>query len=68
MIFCVTTKWLLGHEASASSGDLLKHYNAYAFIKGIMLLPIYIPGTAFYKCMKVINKFVVHKNTASSMY
>ncbi|KAK3121408.1 hypothetical protein QOZ80_8BG0652560 [Eleusine coracana subsp. coracana] len=50
MIFSVTTKWLLGHEVSASTEDLLKHYDA--FFKGVTAFPINIPGTTFYKCLK----------------
>ncbi|OEL31091.1 Cytochrome P450 87A3, partial [Dichanthelium oligosanthes] len=49
MIFSVTAKWLIGYEASRSSGDLWKHYDT----RGVVTFPLAIPGTAFYRCLQV---------------
>jgi hypothetical protein len=51
MIFGIAAKWMIGHEASVLSGDLWKNFDA--FNQGLLSFPLYIPGTAFYKCMQV---------------
>ncbi|TVU15076.1 hypothetical protein EJB05_38578, partial [Eragrostis curvula] len=50
MIFSVTAKWLISYEASASSGELWRNYDA--FTRGLLAFPLNIPGTAFYGCMQ----------------
>ncbi|KAL6839367.1 hypothetical protein ACP4OV_030637 [Aristida adscensionis] len=50
MIFGVTAKWLIGYEASASTVELWKHYDA--FTRGLVAFPLSIPGTALYKCLQ----------------
>ncbi|KAL5219651.1 hypothetical protein ABZP36_020335 [Zizania latifolia] len=50
MIFSVTAKKLIGYDSSTSNEEMWKQYNA--FFHGLVALPLYIPGTAFYKCMQ----------------
>ncbi|CAN6309970.1 unnamed protein product [Urochloa humidicola] len=50
MIFGVTAKKLMGHDDAASGGSLWKCFNAWT--KGLLSFPLYVPGTAFYKCMQ----------------
>lgn len=61
MIFSVTAKKLISYDSSNSDGKLWKHFDA--FLQGLLAFPLYIPGTAFYKCMQVIliYIFVFHK-------
>jgi len=53
MIFGIAAKWMIGHEASVLSGDLWKNFDA--FNQGLLSFPLYIPGTAFYRCMQGRN-------------
>ncbi|KAL5218975.1 hypothetical protein ABZP36_019659 [Zizania latifolia] len=50
MIFSVTAKKLISYDSSTSNEEMWKHYDA--FIRGLVAFPLYIPGTAFYKCMQ----------------
>ncbi|KAL5217236.1 hypothetical protein ABZP36_019484 [Zizania latifolia] len=50
MIFSVTAKKLISYDSSTSNEEMRKHYDA--FIRGLVAFPLYIPGTAFYKCMQ----------------
>ncbi|KAG8061746.1 hypothetical protein GUJ93_ZPchr0003g17952 [Zizania palustris] len=50
MIFSVTAKKLISYDSSTSNEEMWKQYDA--FISGLLALPLYIPGTAFYKCMQ----------------
>ncbi|XP_047078280.1 cytochrome P450 87A3-like [Lolium rigidum] len=51
MIFSVTAKRLISYdESSSSEGKLWMQFNA--FLQGLLAFPLYIPGTAFYKCMQ----------------
>jgi cytochrome P450 family 26 subfamily A len=51
MIFSVTAKRLISYDSSSSDGRLWKQFDA--FLGGLVAFPVYIPGTAFYKCMQV---------------
>jgi len=51
MIFGIAAKWMIGYVASVLSGDLWKNFDA--FNQGLLSFPLYIPGTAFYRCMQV---------------
>jgi hypothetical protein len=51
MIFDLTAKKLIGYEPSKSSENLRK--NLVAFIRGLISLPVEIPGTAYHECMQV---------------
>uniref|UniRef100_J3LRB2 Cytochrome P450 n=1 Tax=Oryza brachyantha TaxID=4533 RepID=J3LRB2_ORYBR len=50
MIFSVTAKKLISYDSPASDGKMWKQYDA--FVRGLVAFPLYIPGTAFYKCMQ----------------
>lgn len=50
MIFSVTAKRLISYDSSNSDGKLWKQFDA--FLRGLLAFPLYIPGTAFYKCMQ----------------
>ncbi|KAI5014214.1 hypothetical protein ZWY2020_055604 [Hordeum vulgare] len=50
MIFGITAKRLISYDPSSSDGKLWKEFDA--FLQGLLAFPLYIPGTAFYKCMQ----------------
>ncbi|KAI5014218.1 hypothetical protein ZWY2020_055608 [Hordeum vulgare] len=50
MIFGITAKRLISYDSSSSDGKLWKEFDA--FLQGLLAFPLYIPGTAFYKCMQ----------------
>ncbi|VAH49531.1 hypothetical protein VPH35_030197 [Triticum aestivum] len=50
MIFSITAKRLISYDSSSSDGKLWKQFDA--FLQGLLAFPLYIPGTAFYKCMQ----------------
>uniref|UniRef100_A0ACD5TPQ2 Uncharacterized protein n=1 Tax=Avena sativa TaxID=4498 RepID=A0ACD5TPQ2_AVESA len=50
MVFSITAKRLISYDSSTSQDNLLDHFAA--FSHGLISFPIYIPGTAFYKCMQ----------------
>ncbi|KAF7086671.1 hypothetical protein CFC21_089947 [Triticum aestivum] len=50
MIFSITSKRLISYDSSNSDGNLWKQYDA--LFQGMLAFPLYIPGTAFYKCMQ----------------
>lgn len=56
MIFSVTAKRLISYDSSNSDGKLWKQFDA--FLRGLLAFPLYIPGTAFYKCMQVIKNCI----------
>lgn len=50
-------KQLFSYDPTQSSEKLGDLY--FAFVHGLMSIPLNIPGTAHYKCMKVkVNQFV----------
>lgn len=51
MIFNLTAKKLISHDAENSSENLRENF--VAFIKGLISFPLNIPGTAFHKCLQV---------------
>ncbi|KQJ86358.1 hypothetical protein BRADI_4g04931v3 [Brachypodium distachyon] len=70
MIFSVTAKKLISYDSSNSDGKLWKHFDA--FLQGLLAFPLYIPGTAFYKCMqgrkevmKILNKLLDERKKAA---
>uniref|UniRef100_A0ACD5YPJ3 Uncharacterized protein n=1 Tax=Avena sativa TaxID=4498 RepID=A0ACD5YPJ3_AVESA len=51
MIFSVTAKRLINYDESSSpEGKLWMQFDA--FLQGLLAFPLYIPGSAFYKCMQ----------------
>ncbi|KMT12144.1 hypothetical protein BVRB_5g100960 [Beta vulgaris subsp. vulgaris] len=50
MIFNLTAKKLISHDAENSSENLRENF--VAFIKGLISFPLNIPGTAFHKCLQ----------------
>ncbi|KAL2902380.1 Cytochrome P450 87A3 [Bienertia sinuspersici] len=50
MIFNLTAKKLISHEAENSSENLRENF--VAFIKGLISFPLNIPGTAYHKCLQ----------------
>lgn len=50
MIFSVTAKMLIGHDDAASGGSLWKCFEACT--RGLLAFPLFVPGTAFYKCIQ----------------
>ncbi|EMS54525.1 Cytochrome P450 87A3 [Triticum urartu] len=50
MIFSITAKRLISYDSSRSDGKLWKQFDA--FLQGLLAFPLYVPGTAFYKCMQ----------------
>ncbi|XP_037482312.1 cytochrome P450 87A3-like [Triticum dicoccoides] len=50
MIFSITAKRLISYDSSSSDGKLWKQFDA--FLQGLLAFPLYIPGTAFYRCMQ----------------
>ncbi|KAE8809037.1 Cytochrome P450 87A3 [Hordeum vulgare] len=70
MIFSVTSKRLISYDSSSSDGKLWKQFDA--FTRGLIAFPIYVPGTAFYKCMqgrknvmKILTKMLDERKRAS---
>ncbi|XBI57104.1 hypothetical protein VPH35_038576 [Triticum aestivum] len=56
MIFSITAKRLISYDSSSSDGKLWKQFDA--FLQGLLAFPLYIPGTAFYKCMQNVMKIL----------
>ncbi|KAJ8427552.1 hypothetical protein Cgig2_003115 [Carnegiea gigantea] len=50
MIFNLTAKKLISHEAENSSENLRENF--VAFIKGLISFPLDIPGTAYHECLQ----------------
>ncbi|XP_077245667.1 cytochrome P450 87A3-like [Tasmannia lanceolata] len=50
MIFDFTAKKLVSYDGSKSSEKLRENF--VAFFEGLISFPIYIPGTAYYRCMQ----------------
>ncbi|XP_010545904.1 PREDICTED: cytochrome P450 87A3-like [Tarenaya hassleriana] len=50
MIFDFTAKKLISHDPEKSSENLRENFDA--FIRGLISLPLDIPGTAYHKCLK----------------
>ncbi|XP_021749363.1 cytochrome P450 87A3-like [Chenopodium quinoa] len=50
MIFNLTAKKLISHDAESSSENLRKNFDD--FIKGLISFPLNIPGTAYHKCLQ----------------
>lgn len=50
MIFNLTAKKLISHDAENSSENLRENF--VAFIKGLISFPLDIPGTAYHKCLQ----------------
>ncbi|KAI3913848.1 hypothetical protein MKW92_051633 [Papaver armeniacum] len=50
MVFELTSMELYGYDSSKSSKFLSKMFAD--FFSGLMTFPLYVPGTAFYRCMK----------------
>jgi hypothetical protein len=57
MIFSVTAKRLISYNESTNSDEKLWMQFS-AFLQGLLAFPLYIPGTAFYKCMQVIKRTI----------
>ena len=51
MIFGVTSKILMSYEPEKSKENLAENFSN--ILGGLMKFPLYIPGTAFYRCIKV---------------
>lgn len=51
MIFDLTAKKLISYDADKSSENLRENF--VAFIQGLISFPLYLPGTACYKCLQV---------------
>ncbi|XP_021277835.1 cytochrome P450 87A3-like [Herrania umbratica] len=56
MIFGFTSKILMSYESEKSEENLSEYLCS--FLQGLMTFPLYIPGTAFYKCIKTQRKAV----------
>ncbi|XWS28752.1 hypothetical protein CRYUN_Cryun25bG0098100 [Craigia yunnanensis] len=54
MIFGMTSKILMSYEAEKSKENLAE--NLSNVLDGLMRFPLYIPGTAFYRCIKKQQK------------
>uniref|UniRef100_A0A2N9FD71 Cytochrome P450 n=1 Tax=Fagus sylvatica TaxID=28930 RepID=A0A2N9FD71_FAGSY len=54
MIFDFTAKELFGYEAEKSCDNFGESFTN--FLQGLMSFPINIPGTAYHKCVQVINE------------
>ncbi|XP_021735770.1 cytochrome P450 87A3-like [Chenopodium quinoa] len=54
MIFNLTAKKLISHDAENSPENLRESF--VAFIKGLISFPLNIPGTAYHKCLQGRNK------------
>jgi hypothetical protein len=52
MVFELSANKLLGLEPSRSK-VLRKSF--FDFVRGLISFPLYLPGTAYYACMQVIN-------------
>ncbi|KAB1217182.1 Cytochrome P450 87A3 [Morella rubra] len=50
MIFDLTAKKLISYDADKSSENLRENF--VAFIQGLISFPLYLPGTACYKCLQ----------------
>ncbi|XP_056691973.1 cytochrome P450 87A3-like [Spinacia oleracea] len=50
MIFNLTAKKLISHDAETSSENLRENF--VAFIKGLISFPLDIPGTAYHECLQ----------------
>ncbi|KAL0913129.1 hypothetical protein M5K25_016563 [Dendrobium thyrsiflorum] len=66
MIFDLTTKKLIGYDASSESEDLRSNFAS--FIAGLISFPVNVPGTAFHKClqgrknaMKVLKRILAER-------
>ncbi|KAI0499865.1 hypothetical protein KFK09_018073 [Dendrobium nobile] len=66
MIFDLTTKKLIGYDASSESEDLRSNFAA--FITGLISFPVNVPGTAYHKClqgrkkaMKVLKRILAER-------
>lgn len=51
MVFDITSKMLMSYEPEKSKENLVE--NLSNILDGLMRFPLYIPGTAFYRCVKV---------------
>ncbi|EOY33878.1 Cytochrome P450, putative [Theobroma cacao] len=54
MILGFTSKILMSYELEKSKQNLSEYLCS--FLQGLMTFPLYIPGTAFYKCIKTQRK------------
>ncbi|XP_010545893.1 PREDICTED: cytochrome P450 87A3-like [Tarenaya hassleriana] len=50
MIFDFTAKKLISHDSEKSSENIREYFDA--FIRGLISLPLNIPGTAYHNCLK----------------
>ncbi|XP_017982424.1 PREDICTED: cytochrome P450 87A3 [Theobroma cacao] len=60
MIFGFTSKILMSYESEKSEENLSEYLCS--FLQGLMTFPLYIPGTAFYKCIKNMGSISTAKN------
>jgi len=51
MIFGLTAKKLLSCDSKETLESLMANF--VAFMEGLISLPLYIPGTPYYKCLQV---------------
>lgn len=56
MIFDLTAKKLISYDQENSPENLRENF--VAFIQGLISFPLNIPGTAYNKCLEVINQKV----------
>ncbi|KAK9270787.1 hypothetical protein L1049_026372 [Liquidambar formosana] len=56
MIFDYTSKQLFSYEADKSEENLAETFNN--FMKGLMSIPLNLPGTAFHECLKRLIKLL----------
>ncbi|XVF68905.1 hypothetical protein PTKIN_Ptkin11bG0038700 [Pterospermum kingtungense] len=54
MVFGITSKMLMSYEPEKSKENLAENMNN--ILDGLMTFPLYIPGTAFYRCIKKQQK------------
>lgn len=53
MIFDLTAKKLISYDSESSSENLRDNF--VAFIQGLISFPLNVPGTAYNKCLQVIQ-------------
>lgn len=53
MIFDFAAKKLISYDSKKSCENLRGNFDA--FIRGLISFPLDVPGTAFHKCLQVIN-------------
>lgn len=60
MIFDLTAKKLISYDSENSSENLRENF--VAFIQGLISFPLDVPGTAYHKCLQVIQIWYSNSN------